>query len=186
VKEAAAFGVDKARTPDEFCDYFHAYLDCSRVLSLNDSSAQARAAAADAALETLLPLSFSLLDCPKVDGLVAPLEVSAAISEWLLMGRRIGFARASQVVQQVVAHGGYTGQKGPEALELVNAYASRAQLLLNAKEIDRGLLGQDGATCRFPISNGKESAVIELTRTGLITLRSFDPTSPGGSAPDGS
>jgi len=177
-REAAAFGVDKARTPSEFCDYYRTYLDCARVLALSGSSSQARGAAADAALEQLLPLSFALLDCPKVDGLVAPLEVSAAISEWLFMGRQIGFARASLVVQQVVAHGGYRGQTGMELMTLVRDYVTQAQFLLNANELGRGLLGQDGASCRFSITQGTERAVIELTRLGLITLRSFDPAAP--------
>lgn len=173
--EAVAFAVGKARTPSEFCDYHQSYLDCTRVLGLSDDAPPARGAAADKAVETLLPLSFALLDCPAVDGSVSPWEVRAAISEWVLMGRRIGFARASRAVQQIVAHGGYQGQTGAELRELVHSYVARAQLPFNRDEIGIGQLGQDGVSQRFTLTADGERVVIELTRTGSITLFSFGP-----------
>lgn len=177
-EEAARFAVEQARTPVEFVDYFRVYVDCSGELDLANASPKTRGEAAQTALNTLLPLSFASLDCPKVEGLVAPWEVGAAVSEWLLTGHQIGFGRASLAVQQVIANGGYTGQTGADAVLLVRDYLTRAQLLLNAVEIGQGQgrLGQDGATCIFPIVKDGEEALIELSPTGVITLRRYGPS----------
>ncbi|MEI9926888.1 MAG: hypothetical protein WDN44_03250 [Sphingomonas sp.] len=123
-REAAAFAVAQARTPQEFVDYYRVYLRRAALGTPADTPEQ-RAARAQQALDTLLPLSFGALDAPGVDGLVPPWEVVAAIREWLLTGRQIGFSRASLVVQQVVANAGYADQAGDDAAALVRDYLAR-------------------------------------------------------------
>ncbi|WP_205196947.1 hypothetical protein, partial [Burkholderia sp. Cy-647] len=58
-REAAAFGIEMARTPQEFCDYFRLYLD--RVDGLGNhaaTNAAQRRDAARSAVQALLPLLF--------------------------------------------------------------------------------------------------------------------------------
>jgi hypothetical protein len=167
--EAAAFGAVQGHPPLEFVDYTRAYLAFATRTGA-PTTAAARAAAMQGALDTLLPLSFAALDCPSVPGLVAPWEVRAAIAEWLMMGRQVGFARASLAVQQIVAHAGYAGQTGLSAQQLVREYRSRAQALLSDPDLGRGRLGQDGASCRFDVASPTDAATIELGATGIITL----------------
>lgn len=173
--EAASFAAARAQSPAEFTDYYRACLAYWAAVLPAPNTAEQRASAATSAIDTLMPLTFNALDCPSVEGLVAPWEVNAAISEWLLMNRQIGFASSSLAVQQIIANGGYTGQTGSDAAVLVRNYLGRAQLLLNATEVGQGLLGQDGATCLFHIASGGEQADIELGSTGIITLRRFGP-----------
>ena len=167
--EAAAFGVAQARTPLEFIDYTRAYLAFAMRPGAPVTAAD-RASAMQRALDTLLPLSFAALDSPSVPGLVAPWEVSAAIAEWLLMGRQVGFARASLAVQQIVAHAGYTDQTGTAAQDLVRDYLARGRVLLGDPDLGRGRLGQDGASCTFDIVSHTDEAIVELGATGIITL----------------
>lgn len=172
--EAAAFGVAQGRTPLEFIDYTRAYVAFSTRPAAPPAQAD-RASAMQGALDTLLPLTFACLDCPSVAGLVAPWEVSAAIAEWLGMGRQVGFARASLAFQQIVAHAGYSGQTGAAAQALVRDYLARAQILLADPELGRGRLGQDGASCRFEIASRTDEATIALGATGIVTLARFAP-----------
>ncbi|UYY59379.1 hypothetical protein [Sphingomonas sp. S2-65] len=170
--EAASFAAARAQNPFEFADYFRACRSAWSVLPTMPT-AEERAAAIAAAIDTLMPRTFAAIDCPSVEGLVAPWEVSAAISEWLLMGRQIGFARSSLAIQQIITNGGYTGQTGREADALVRNYLARAQVLLNTAEVGQGRLGQDGATCLFHVEARGDQADIELGPSGIITLRRF-------------
>ena len=170
--EAASFAASRAQNPFEFADYFRAFQSTWSVWPPT-GTAEDRAASMNGAIDTLMPLTFAAIDCPSVEGLVAPWEVNAAISEWLMMGRQMGFARSSLAVQQIITNGGYSGQTGREAAALVRSYLARAQVLLNTAEVGQGMLGQDGATCLFHVESGRDQADIELGPTGIITLRRF-------------
>lgn len=176
--EAAAFAVVQAATPVEFCDYFRAYLqEIAKAATLKETPDQRQALVQDA-LDTLLPLMFDALDCPRVDGLVAPWEVSAAIDEWLMMGRQLGFSRLSLGVQQVIANTGFNQQTGADAAVIVDAYLAGAQALLRSADLGRGQLGQDGASCIFQVSANAGQAVVALGADGIITLASYVPPPP--------
>jgi len=172
-QEAAAFAVPQAVTPQEFADYFRAYLQqIASVATLKETAAQ-RSTIVQTALDTLLPLMFDALDCPRVEGLVAPWEVSAAIDEWLMMGRQLGFARLSLGVQQVIANTPFKQQTGEAARLIVEAYLASAQALLKSADLGRGQMGQDGASCIFEIPTSSQEAVIDLGADGIITLASY-------------
>jgi hypothetical protein len=55
----------------------------------------------------------------------------------------------------------------------VRDYLDRAQQLVRLQGIGRGAMGQDGATCLFPIVAPTQEAVIRLGPTGVITLAQF-------------
>ena len=174
--EAAAFALAQGRTVPEFVDYFQAYLDYVAAVGAQGDTPAQRAALAQSALDTLLPLLFDALDCPRVEGLVAPWEVSAAIDEWLMMGRRLGFARLSQGVQQVIANTTFQQQTGMDAQVLVDAYLAGAQTLLRSADLGRGQMGQDGASCVFNVAYKGEEAEVDLGADGVITLGGYRRT----------
>ncbi|MBU9682014.1 hypothetical protein KTF56_03930 [Burkholderia gladioli] len=179
-REAAAFGIEMARTPQEFCDYFRLYLD--RVDGLGNhaaTNAAQRRDAARTAVQTLLPLLFGALDCPQVGGLVGPSAVAAAVQAWLRQGRMLGFARLSRGAQQMVRHGGYRDQAAHEARHLVEHYLAAAGELLAANPVERGVMGQDGATCSFRIEHGARQAVLQLAPDGVVSLSAFHPGAVG-------
>jgi hypothetical protein len=177
-QEAATAAAAAAATPVEFCDYARAYLQLiARAATLKESASQ-RQAIFQAALETLSPLLFGALDCPRVEGLVAPWEVSAAIEEWLMMGRQLGFARLSLAIQQVIANTPFTQQTGADAAPIVDAYLAGASRLLKTADLGRGQLGQDGASCLFELGAGAAEARVALQPDGIITLASYVPPPP--------
>jgi len=175
-QEAATFAAAAAATPLEFCDYFRAYLQLiAKAATLQETPAQ-RQALVEAALETLSPLMFGALDCPRVEGPVAPREVALTVEEWLMMGRRLGFSRLSLGVQQVIANTGFKQEVGTEAAMIVDAYLAGANRLLQSNDLGPGQLGQDGACCAFQVSSGRAQAVVDLQPNGNVTLASYAPS----------
>ena len=174
-REAATWAVQQARTPIEFCDYYRVYVDCAS--DSPSASPQERAAMADAVLRCLLPLIFSALDGPQVNGLPSPADVEGAVASWLARGRQIGFARLSQAVQQIVRHTSYRGESGDAAPQALQLYMDSAQAFLAANRLVNGRLGQDGATCFFTVAAGRLRAELQVGADGVISLRDFGPQS---------
>jgi hypothetical protein len=172
LREAAAFGARQARTPLEFCDYYRLYLDRAAQLDTQATPAQREAAAAEA-MQALLPMLFGALDCPQIKGLAGPQEVGATVSNWLTRGRQVGFARLSRGVQQLVRHAPYKGETGDAARRVAELYLRTAQSFLAAHRIEGGLMGQDGATCLFPIDGGSLRMVLQMNSGGVISLHEF-------------
>lgn len=171
--EAASFAVSQAYSPPEFVDYFRTFIDHIAVVGEPGDTPVDRRERALRAVYTIAPLMFQALDCPEVAGLVSPLEVEGAIIDWLMNGRQLGFLRVSQGVQQIVANTGFANEEGLAAQLIVRDYLDRAQQLVRLQGIGRGAMGQDGATCLFPIVAPTQEAVIRLGPTGVITLAQF-------------
>ncbi|PPU77001.1 hypothetical protein XcuCFBP2542_07995 [Xanthomonas cucurbitae] len=179
-QEAAAFAVEQARTPLEFCDYYRFYLTCTQAIAAADDRAQAAASA----LQTLLPLLFGTLDCPQVQGLPSPTEVERSVTEWLMHGRQIGFARLSLAAQQIVQHTRYRGDGSDQAAsDAIHLYVSSAQAFLAAHRPTRGVLGQTGNSCLFAIQNDSLAALLQVN-DGIISLRDFGAAPATASAPN--
>jgi len=176
-REAAAFALAQGRTPQEFADYYQAYL--AAAAGAARATPAARTALVRSAVETLLPLLFGALDCPRVDGLpAAPWQVGPVVDEWLMTGRIIGFARLSLAVQQVIANGGFAQQTGEDARRIVNAYLGAAQALLRSAPLGEGLPGQDGMSRSFRVERDGEQAILHLGADGTIALASYRPKTP--------
>jgi len=171
--EAAQFALEQAGSPIEFADYTRTFIDLMRNFDDPFESSDERYELAERAVYALGPLMFPTLVCPDAPGLVGPLQVEAAISEWMLAGRQLGFLRISQGIQQIVAESGYTNQTGLAAELAVRSYLDRANRVIQFYGIGPAFMQQDGATCLFPVGP-KEEAVVRLDPTGAITLARFD------------
>lgn len=172
-REAAGFALRQGRTPLEFADYYRAYLGLAARPGMEGGTAEERERRAETALRTLLPLLFGALECPQVGRLAAPYEVAAAVGGWIRRGRVIGFARLSEGVQQIVRNTGFTAETGAAAQAVVTDYLAGARNFLKEAPPWRGVMGQDGATCIFPIESGSQRAELHLGSSGTITLRLF-------------
>ena len=180
--EAAQFAVSQARTVLEFVDYYQFYLRyCSRLPTA--TTAAQRGTQASSALMVLLPLLFGALDAPQVPGLVSPAEVANAVTVWVRNGRQIGFSRLSEGTAQIAQNTVFLSETGDAARALVQSYIAGAQALIVAQPVKQGMLGQDGASCLFPIRSGDQQATLLLGPTGLITLRSYGLQPTTASAP---
>ncbi|WP_414447554.1 hypothetical protein AB4851_13060 [Burkholderia sp. 22PA0099] len=171
--EAAAFAVANARTALEFADLFRFYLDSTERLGNPAAHAAQRREAAQAALDHLYPALFGALDCPQVTGLPAPFEVAQVVRNWVASGRALGFVRLSRGALQVARHGGYRGEQGEQAQQLVARYLADATAFLMESEVSSGVLGQDGGTCSYPIGRDGRHAVVQLSHGGLISLATY-------------
>lgn len=169
-KEAAAFGLQQAHTPLEFCDYYRVYLDRSERAASLSATPEARADEASTAVRALLPLLFGALDCPQVQGLPSPATVGAAVQDWLRRGRRLGFGRLSQGVQVLVRHSDYDGETGPAAQSVVRRYLDAAQAFVGTVKPMRGMLGQDGASSSFRHEDGPQKLALNLAASGVVSL----------------
>ncbi|GKS74814.1 hypothetical protein AVME950_07980 [Acidovorax sp. SUPP950] len=171
--DAATFGVDQARTPREFADYYRVYLHLAAHLpELAQASAAQRSEVAQEALYALLPALLGALDGPTLSSVPMPaVEVHMAVRNWLAMGRRIGFSSLSEGVRCIVESGHYRGETGDAAARSVDAALQQAMAVLNANDLRSARLGQDGATMTVPA--GSENAQIELqvSSAGLVSLK---------------
>jgi len=172
-QEAAGFGIEQGRTPEEFADYYRFYLSSVPKLGTANGSASTRRQAADQAMQTLLPLLFGNLDAPQLHALPSPREVNRAVSDWLMRGRMLGFTRLSTGALQLMENSTYAGESGTEAARIVQQYLSSAQSFLSSSQADRGILGQDGASSMFPLRTGQLQGRLLITPDGQITLNQF-------------
>jgi hypothetical protein len=172
-KEAAAFAVDQARSPQAFVDFYKTYLFMTAKPGVSAATADQRLACATTAVMTLQPLLFGALDCPRVDGLVAPAVVATAVKDWLMMGRQIGFARISQGVLNIVQHTTYAQETGDDARRIVAAYLIGAQGLLASTAPTGGVMGQDGASSTLPLESIDQQAELHLGPSGAVTLSGY-------------
>lgn len=170
---AASFALQQARTPQEFSDYYLAYMALTAKMDSAGSSAAQRLAQADDAVQTLLPLMFATLDCPQVSGLVPPAEVAAAVNSWLRQGRRLGFSRLSEGVCRIIDSTTFTTETGAAAQQVVNLYLANAQSFLSANDPKTGRISQDGRSCVLPAQSGNLYAELLLGPGGGITLQQF-------------
>ncbi|KVD74178.1 hypothetical protein WS62_06845 [Burkholderia sp. ABCPW 14] len=184
-QEAATFALKQARTVHEFCDFYRFYLDYAEQLNSGAATPERREAAATEASQALLPVLFGALDCPQVQGLAGPSEVAQTVRNWLAQGRLVGFARLSQGAQQIVQHTAYKGETGEAAKRIVDLFMHAAQSFLAAHQPERGTMGQDGATCLFPVESAQLRAELQLSSNGVISLNDFGtrPAAPASLAP---
>jgi len=172
-KEAAIFAAARAQSASEFVDYFRACISYWTASPATSVDAGSRAEAMAAAIDTLLPLTFAALDCPQVNGFVEAAELNTAIRNWLAAGRSVGFARSSLAIQQIIENGGYAGQTGARAKELVRDYIGSTQQALSVHNITMRKVEQDGETWLFQANSAAGQTDIELHHTGVISLRRF-------------
>jgi len=173
-REAAAFAAGRAATPLEFADYYRAW-QCLAAAAGPEGTAEAKGTLVGSAIDSLMPRLFTALDCPRVDGGASSQAVAAAIDEWLMMGRRLGFARLSLGVQQVIANSDFSGATGDGGQQVVDAYLDAAQALLRARPIAEGRLGQDGMSRSFRVEGDGGEAIVQLDADGAIALAGFRP-----------
>lgn len=171
--EAVRFALSNAGSVAEFVDYLRFYLDYARTSGHVAATPVSRAAAALTAVQTLLPLAFPALDGLEVQGFPPPQQVHAAIRDLLSTGGQLGFARASLVVQQVVADGGYTGQREQEVAHLFQAFLRRAQSVLTTAEPGAARMAQDGLTYSFTLAANEDTVEVDVAAAGRVTIVGF-------------
>ena len=173
-QEAAAFAVEKARTVPEFCDYYRIYLAYTKKMDALDSTAVARKAMVDGAVQTLLPLTLGATDCPRLpDRLPSPYAVRESLRDWHGDGRALGFSRLSLVVLQVVSQTAFRTETGDAAYELCDRYLASAQAFLTRNTGIEGRIGQDGSSLTFTVRDGRQQAVLLVDPDRMLSLAFF-------------
>lgn len=173
-QEAAAFGIQQARTVPEFCDYYQIYLAHSKKMNALGSTASERLRLCNQAVQTLLPLAFGAMECPQLpDRLPSPAEVEQCLRNWLARGRTLGFACLSQAVLQVVTQTIFTSETGADARRLFDLYLSTAQSFLSSNRLKESRVGQDGASLSFTLQNATQQAQLHVSADRLLSLRRF-------------
>jgi hypothetical protein len=176
--DAAAFALQQSCTPEEFSDYYRAYMALTAKLNNASSSTDQRHQQALTAVQTLQPLIYSALDCPEVSGLVSPEQVTLAVNDWLRRGNRVGFSRVSEGVCRIIDSTTFTTETGTEAQQMANIYMTSAQTFLSANSPHACRISQDGRSGLLPIQSGNLYAELQLGTDDCITLRQFRRISP--------
>lgn len=173
-QEAAAFGVQQARTVPEFCDYYQVYLAHTRKMNALGGTAAARSQLCSQAVQTLLPLAFGAMECPQLpDRLPSPAEVEQCLRNWLARGHTLGFSRLSQAVLQMVTQTIFRDETGMDARRMFDLYFHTAQAFLAGNRLQLSRLGQDGASLTFTLQNETQQAVLHVSAERLLSLHKF-------------
>lgn len=182
--EAALFAVGAARTPLEFADYYRVYLQYVATSGTLSQSSADRAASVQAILDSLLPVLFAALDCPRIEPPAHREEVALALTDWFRMQRWLGFARLSAGVRQLVSNGGFgRGRKWDDPEQAVAAYLEGARALLADAKLGATDLCQDGVSRTWRVVGDDHQAVVAAGVDGIVTLASYGPLPPAKSAP---
>lgn len=169
--EAAAFAVARAGTVRTFVDLVRTYLRLAETVP-----GDRRVDGIDHLLTALRTVSFGALEGPRVQGLASLADIRAAVANWLQSARAIGFARTSLAIEQLVSHGGYSGETRQPPATMMQHYMSRAQALLGVTQFAEGRLEQDGATMRYTARTPLESIELELSPQGVLTIARYCPS----------
>lgn len=170
-QQAAAFALGFSGTPPEFADHYCAYLELAAAADPPWPSD----AECDAAIRELRNALFPTLDCPRVEPGASAQDVSAAIEEWQMMSRGLGFARLSLGLRETVAHGGWRPQDAGQSKAIVSRYFAAAQAAVARGNLELVGIGQDGSSSTFRRLSDSGEARIQLGADGIITLSSFVP-----------
>ena len=170
-QQAAGFALAFSATCPEFADHYRAWL----ILAAAADPPWSTDAERDSAMRELQLALFPALDCPRVEPGATAADVSAAIEEWQLMGRRLGFARLSQGVLETIAHGGWLPQDVDRTEAIVQRYFTAAQAAVGQGKLELVGIGQDGSSSTFRRLSDSGEALVQLGADGIITLSSFVP-----------
>lgn len=166
VQAAAQFGIEQARSPMEFSDYYQFYL--ALAADQNQSNALS-------ILQALLPNLFQWLDCPQLKGLPSPLAVIQAVKDWNSRSRQLGFARISLAALRIVQHTGFSNAPTDNASASIWRYVQTAQSFLLSTTQVSPHMNQDGASCQFLLNSGAQQAILLLDGNGIISLDDYSP-----------
>ncbi|WP_018606661.1 hypothetical protein [Uliginosibacterium gangwonense] len=163
---AAQFGIDQARSPMEFADYYQFYLALA---------AEQKQAEAINILQALLPNLFQWLDCPQLQGLPSPIAVIQAVKDWNSRSRQLGFARISLAALRIVQHTGFSNAPTDNASASIWRYVQAAQSFLLSTTQVLPHMNQDGASCQFILNGGAQQATLLLDGNSIVSLDDYTP-----------
>lgn len=162
---AAAYSIAQARTPLEFADYLQFY----QALDSQGKAAQAK----DIQLSVLEQV-HGLLDGPQMDKLPSPGSLPGILQDWFSRNRRLGFPRASLAPLRMVQRESYTGTTPDEAKAALWRFITSARVMLCSSNLAvQSTLEQDGSSCSYQLSLGKQMATLYVDDRGVISLDDY-------------
>jgi hypothetical protein len=173
--EAAAFAVAQAATPLELLDYYRTYLELAAKLGTLDKTPGDRARSAQAAVDTLRPLLHGALAGLEGPGFVSPTLLQQRIRDLQRAGHKIGFARLSAGVAQMVQHTVFKEQRGDAARALVNGAVDEANAFIADAQPGVPELAQDGASAAYPLQTERLVGELTVDSAGIVTLSFLRP-----------
>ena len=177
-KEAASFAVGRAQDQLEFCDYYQFYMSTVKGPDAKSKLAERRERRAESIAEEISPLLYGWLWCPSLKEVPTPAEVPSLVRNWLVEGKRLGFARLSSALFQINENAGLNGAKGLAAKGIIDQFMDRVHAVLVQQAPASVALSQDGMERYYQYSPGPVAPQLCYSAYGNLTLRSFTLAAP--------
>ena len=181
--EAAKFGVSKANNPREFIDYTELLLTVAADLGLSGSKKPTKAQkaklwrTAEGVLAEMIPhlpgflRGLSFVEAP------SPGELEMELVQWIGSGQILGFQTLSSAANQVYQHADFSDENGKDVRKAIDEYMAEASTFLTSNRPDPGKMMQNGSTWFYKVEGEGGEAVLWLSVSGCLTLKSFVPAS---------
>jgi hypothetical protein len=169
-REASAFGVTLAQSPQEFVDYYRFFMALVGEQHASPQHAARRGRFAEAAVEALTPALMSRLQCPIFDSPPSAQELPGRLREWCSHGNGLGFSTLASALAYVARHARLNGATGCAALQLIEAHLQsehRVWLEMGPTSVRYRQDGK-GAEYGYDLQDGYRS--LNLSAGGSLTI----------------
>lgn len=173
-QQAAAFAVELAKTPREFCDLYAFFFEVARA---RPGELAGIAAAARRARDRLAGPVQALLSCPVIRPAPSAIELYALFDRWVDQQQLVGFSNVASALRQTAARGLWLDAPGESMDARVRTFMITVQQFLKSTEPSRRMLSQDGSIFTYILEGKSASARVEWNQVGCVTLASYQPAS---------
>jgi len=104
--------------------------------------------------------------------------VPSLVRNWLVEGKRLGFARLSSALFQINENAGLNGATGSAAKGIIDQFMDRVHAVLVQQAPASVALSQDGMERYYQYSPGPVAPQLCYSAYGNLTLRSFTLAAP--------
>ena len=176
-KEGAKFALAIAQNPGEFIDLYKFYITVGDKLGTTATKPAKRKVLAEQYVQDIVECLFDAGLSPIVEPGISPIELRAAIQNWIDGGRYVGFRSVSRGALQVMKNSRLCepGQT-LNTRNVVEEYLTRSQNFLKSYEASPMKLTQDGLVGVYQLNEKEASATLEVTQQGYLTLARYDVT----------
>jgi hypothetical protein len=171
LNNAAKFAIQYAKTPLAFSDYLIFYLTIIQKSKLNSETFIQQNNAVKVFLDAITPFLFGMLRCPRVDRKLDPDQLMQTLQSWINYENQVGFSRLSTGVLQTALN--INPDNSANYRDEINKYMAKAQIFIKNYKPDAVNDSQDGQVTYYHYESFGTDAVLSLSLSGNITLKSY-------------
>ncbi len=171
-KNAASFALEQAPTSLAFLDYILFYNAIIKKQKTDKKEIpEILKDNVEKVLNGVKPLLYNMLRCPRIDKTLTTRQLAQTLQGWINNQNIVGFSRLSSGAYQVALN---TDLSNPVTYEQeITSYMDKAQNFIRNNEPHTVSVSQDGQTVFYNYESVEAEAILALSQSGNITLKSY-------------